>query len=141
MHVESAASVPAPLEDVWAWWTDYGPEGTAMRVRHGIGTSERRVLARDAERVVLEERLPFGLGRALRHEIRLRAEDHCLMERDLRGGFESTWRFEAIDGGTRVTRVVKANGAFGFVPPPLARALVARDLRHHAREAARDLTG
>lgn len=144
--LEASTWVPAPPDRVWAWWTDYGTAGTTSRVRHGLGSSERRVLLAEGDRVVLEESMPLPFGGragAVRHELRFFPSERRILECATDHAFESTWRFSPDGEGTRVSRAVKVRGRVAHwgapVLAPIARAFVARDLEAHAREAQREL--
>ena len=129
------AEVGAPLARVWAWWTDYGEPGAPFRVRHGAGSSTRRVLSNAGGVVVLEDRSVLG---TLRRTVRV-LPDHRLLETTEEGqDFESEWRFEAAgEARTRVVRSMRVR-AHPWLKP--FSAWVARqDLRHHCREAEREL--
>lgn len=136
MRVEAEAEVGADLARVWAWWTDFGREGDEMRVTHGLGSSKRRILRVAPGEVVFEDRSLLG---SVRRTVRLDAEGHAFTETgDGDQRYEARWTFEpAGEGRTRVRRAmrVRAHAAFG----PFTRALVRVDLRHHARQAEREL--
>lgn len=134
MRIEAVGEIDAPLDRVWAWWTDFGKEGDVFRMAHGLGASTRTILHVEPGRVVLEDRSLLG---KVRREVRI--GDRALHETASGGqAFESEWRFEdAGSGRTRVVRTVRlrAHAAFG----PFARAVTRADLRHHCRAAEREL--
>lgn len=137
MRFEVAATVDAPVEKVWAWWTDFGEPGQVLRVRHGAGSSTRTIVARDAKRVEFEDKSILG---TVRRVVTL-GEGHVFTEVGSGGqAFESTWRFEPDgDSRTRVVRTMRLRAARVF--GPFARWVSAQDLRHHCREATRELRG
>ncbi|HWH07704.1 MAG TPA: SRPBCC family protein [Candidatus Thermoplasmatota archaeon] len=137
MMFEVACEVAAPLEGVWAWWTDFGSPGDELRVSHGLGASRRRVLEAAPGRVVFEDRTPLG---TVRRTVRLQPGHRFLETGEGAQSFESEWRFEATPaGGTRVTRSMRVRAAAAL--RPAARLVTWMDLRHHCREAERDLRG
>lgn len=135
MRFEASALVDAPVERVWAWWTDFGEAGASFRMSHGLGASTRRILEASAGVVVLEDKSLLG---TVRRTVRL-LDGRRLHEVGTGGQtFESEWRFEDAGGGrTRVTRTMRVRGHKAFAP--FARLVTNADLRHHCREAERDL--
>ena len=137
MRFEVACDVAAPVERVWAWWTDFGKAGDEMRVTHGLGASRRRILEAAPDRVVFEDRSLLG---TVRRTVRLQPGHRFLETGEGAQAFECAWRFDATDaGGTRVTRSMRVRAARAL--GPFARLVARADLRHHCREAERDLRG
>lgn len=135
MRFEVACDVAAPVERVWAWWTDFGKPGDAFRMTHGLGSSRRRVLEASPERVVFEDRSLLG---TVRRTIRIDGARSFVETGEGSQTFESRWTFEPTpSGGTRVTRTMRVRAA--RVYGPFARFVTQADLRHHCREAERDL--
>lgn len=130
-----SALVHAPLDRVWAWWTDFGKPGDEFRVSHGLGSSTRRILDAGPGEIVIEDR---SIGGTIRRTVRV-GPDHRIHETGAGAQrFESEWRFEAVDAArTRVTRTMRLRAAAVF--KPFAWAVTLQDLRHHCREATRDL--
>src|SRR5688500_1755851 len=141
IRVEVSIVVRAPLERVWAWWTDYGNAGDESKVWHGVTTSRRRVLAAGPEGCTFTD---TSLGSTVRRDVRITGP-HAFHE-SARGGarFESDWRFErAGEGRTRIVRALDVRSKPASALGPLGRWSVRRmaevDLRAHAKEAERDL--
>lgn len=126
--------IDAPRDAVWAWWTDFGSPGETFRMKHGAGSSTRRILDVAKERVVVEDASAIGV---VHREVRV--GDFTLHETASGGQtFESEWRFDAVaPDRTRVTRSMRlrAHAAYG----PFARWVTRMDLRYHCREAEREL--
>lgn len=148
MRFEVSDETAAPVEEVWAWWTDYGPTGSSSRVTHGFGVAGvRRVLEAGATRVVLAESVPLpviGGVEVVRHEVLIDPDARTLRERSMEGApFEAVWTFESTgQGGTRVTReVVAEEGPGKYAPAMLVKPFAQRDLSHHVREFERDRRG
>ena len=101
------ARIDAPPEDVYRWLVDFRPDDHARPafkrgagVRHDTRGSVRTVVARDADRVVIED--TWGRQRfrveafpdAIHRQVRLVGQY----------GYEGVWRAEEADGGaTRLT--------------------------------------
>lgn len=120
---------------VYAWWTDYGPAGHRETVSHGLGWTQREVVARDGDRVVLKER---ALGVPLMTH-RLELHPARLALRESADAFDAWWTFEPAADGTTVRREVEVRSrAGGMVPQGLLRWGTQRDLDHHAREYERE---
>lgn len=137
MRFVVACDVAAPVDRVWAWWTDFGAPGDEQRVTHGLGASRRRILEASPGRVVFEDKSMLG---TVRRTVTLREGRTFLETGEGDQAFESEWRFEAAPGGgTRVTRTMRVRAARVF--GPFARLVTAADLRHHCREAEKDLRG
>lgn len=119
---------------VYAWWTDYGPVGHKETVGHGLGWSQREVVSRTGDVVVLQERalgLPLLTHRIELHPARLAFRESA----DL---FEAWWTFEPAPEGTTVRREVEVRGRAGrFAPEAVAKWGNQRDLEHHAKEYER----
>ena len=132
MRYEVSAVVPGRPEDVYAWWTDYGPVGSEQRVTHGIGWSDRTVESRDGDRIVLRESV-LGIT-VLRHTVELHPAQLALKESA--DAFVSWWSFEAVpSGGTRIRRQVEVLGRGARLAPRSLTAWSAqKDLDHHAGE-------
>lgn len=127
--VVSALVHDAP-ERVFAWWTDYGPTGHRETVSHGLGWSRREVVARDGDLVVLKER---ALGVPLMTH-RLELHPARLAFRERADAFEAWWTFEPAAEDTTVRREVEVRSRAGRrAPAGLVRALIQRDLDHHAK--------
>ena len=137
MRFVVACDVAAPVDRVWAWWTDFGKAGDEQRVTHGLGASRRRILEASPGRVVFEDASALG---TVRRTVTLQ-EGHRFLETGEGGQtFESEWRFEPTpEGGTRVTRSMRVRAARVF--GSFARLVTAADLRHHCRQAEKDLRG
>lgn len=129
------AEVAAPLDRVWAWWTDFGEPGASFRMKHGAGSSTRRILENAGGVVVLEDRSVLG---NLRRKVRI-LPDHRLLETAEDGQeYESEWTFrEAGPDRTRITRSMRVRAHPVF--KPFAAWVARQDLKHHCREAERDL--
>lgn len=120
--------VRRPVEDVWAWWTDYGAVGSEERITHGLGIpSRRRVVSREGEIVVLRESV-LGIS-TLEHRIELHPAQRAFREEAK--AFTAWWRFERSPEGTRVRREVETRG---WAPRGPAVWAARRDLEHHARQ-------
>lgn len=137
MRLAAEAEIAAPLDRVWAWWTDFGEAGASFRMRHGAGSSRRRILSNADGVVVLEDRSLLG---TLRRTVRI-LPDHRLHEAAEGGqSFESEWSFRDAGGGrTRVVRTMRIRAHPFF--KPVSAWIVRQDLRHHCREAERELAG
>lgn len=136
MRFEVSGEVEAPLERVWAWWTDFGATGESFRMKHGPGSSTRTILASDARGATFEDASLIGTV----HRVVTLGEGHTFDE--VGSGdqaFECQWRFEPVgEGRTRVVRVMRVRAAKVF--GPFARWVSAQDLRYHCREATRELS-
>lgn len=138
------ATISAPRDRVWAWWTDYGEPGGSFRLWHGNGWGTRTIRSNDGRVIEMTDESPLAGAFARRVEVLggYRITDVGTGERP----FRSEWRFEEADGGraTRVVReiefpsprIVKLLGPMGRA---LATRLVQRDLDAHCKEAERDL--
>ncbi len=144
MRVVASVVVPAPPDEVWAWWTDFGAPGETVRVSHGLGATRREILARERNRIVLRER--FGAAH-FDHDVVVHADARRLDEHYLGGAwrpFRAVWRFGPEAGGraTRVSRDLDVDvpgpAVLQDLEAPAARRLVEMDLRAHAREFERD---
>lgn len=131
MRHEVSATIRDAPERVWAWWTDYGPVGHEETVRHGIGTSRRRVVSKEGDVVVLRE--SFLGATLLEHRIELHPARRAFRETSRR--FDAWWSFEPAPEGTLVRRDIEIRAR--FAPLGLARWAARRDLEYHAREYER----
>ena len=136
MRYEVEAEVAAPVDAVWAWWTDFGEPGATFRMKHGAGSSTRRILSREGDTVVFSDMSLLG---DIRRTVRIDHAARALHETGAEGQtFESTWRFEAAGPGrTRVVRAMRVRAAAVF--GPFSRWVTRQDLRYHCREAEREL--
>lgn len=142
--VEVSGLVRAPLEAVWAWWTDFGQPGDSDVVDHGAAKSRRFVTSRDGQWLTLEERTTWGAGRGIltvRHRVRVVPDRHEIDEEVLfPARSASTWRFTPDAGGTRITRVMPRTFALEkLVPTFLQRDTAQKDLDAHVRQANREI--
>ncbi|MEA3201879.1 MAG: hypothetical protein QOE90_3307 [Thermoplasmata archaeon] len=142
MDVEVSGLIRAPLALAWAWWTDFGEPGQLFVIDHGVSRTRRRVVAREGDVVLLEER---GAGPKpgillVRHRVTIRAEAHELVE-DLLWPTRnrSVWRFEAEGGATRVTRTYPRVGLVRLVPRGVLARYIQRDLDAHVATANAEL--
>lgn len=145
MRIVASVLAPAPPDEVWAWWTDYGDVGTREHIDHGLGATTREVVEKSGNRYVFRERLLGGVGKLEHDAIVLDAERR--VEEHYLGGvgvpYSATWRFEPEEGGrvTRITRVIDAEvpgpGFLGELAAPAARLAIERDLATHVREFER----
>jgi len=135
--------VPAPLADVWAWWTDFGDAGQVAHIAHGLGWSRRRVIESGPRRIVFDEEVPWlpQRTRVVRRTAEIDAGNRVLLESG-RGWlwFDARWAFREEHGGTRVVRSVEVrHSKWRLVPAWIAKQIVRVDLEHHGRECAADL--
>jgi hypothetical protein len=135
MRYQVEAFVDAPVDRVWAWWTDFGEPGQVFRVKHGAGSSTRTVLARDAKSVAFQDKSALGVI----HRVVTFGEGRTFAEVGTGGQtFEATWSFEPAGAArTRVVRVMRVRAASIF--RPFAARVTAQDLRYHCREASKEL--
>lgn len=141
MQLEIVVPVAAPVDALWRWWTDYGNAGDSYRVVHGGVASTRKVIERDAARVVLEDGYA-ALG--MKREIRVNDAGRFLEERPLDGpwDWDSTWRFERLgEASSRVARRVEVRGASGRIAglaSGILERFVRRDVEGHVRDFERE---
>lgn len=142
MDVEVSGRIHAPLDAAWAWWTDFGEPGQLFVIDHGVARTRRRIVAREGNVVVLEER---GAGPKpgillVRHRVTIRPESHELTE-DLLWPTRnrSVWRFRAEEGGTRVTRTYPRVGLARLAPRGMLARYIQRDLDAHVATANAEL--
>lgn len=124
-----------------AWWSDFrdGKGDHAF-----VPTQRRRVLSRDRERVVMEDRVPLLL---FREQVTARVlEDRVVFEgENTYSTFRGEYRFEPRGpDGARVRLVAdvwlkRAIRPADRVAAPLVRALLRADLRAHVREMTKAL--
>jgi hypothetical protein len=135
MRYVVAATVDAPVERVWAWWTDFGEPGQVLRVKHGAGSSTRTILARDERSVAFQDKSALGVI----HRVVTLGEGWTFTEVGTGGQtFEATWRFEPEGPArTRVVREMRVRAAPVF--RPFATWVTRQDLRYHCREASKEL--
>lgn len=145
MRVTDSVVVDAPLESVWAWWSDFGRPGESFRVTHGLlGVSRRRVVETGPDFVVFDEEVPFlpARLRLVRRRVTMEPGETPRLREQTEGAaaFDADWAFREHARGTLIVRSVDVGSLWTkLVPRGLARWLVGADLRHHARRCERDL--
>ncbi len=137
-----------PVDEAWAWWTDYGEAGDEQNVTHGLGTSRRRILEKTGTHIVLEEDLPLPFGAhvpLVRHEVDIEAGARTIREHGTRPHeYDSRWYFEPGSTGneTRITRVMEipapALDELGPLAEDVVRRFITKDLEHHVGEMMAD---
>jgi uncharacterized protein YndB with AHSA1/START domain len=143
VDVSASGIIPAPLERVWAWWTDFGEVGELFVIDHGVSRTRRRVLAREGDTLVLEER---GAGPKpgillVRHRVTILKDERAIDEEvTFPQRLRSRWEFRAEAEGTRVTRTLTLRGLARLSPAPVARRWIQRDLDAHVQQASAALT-
>lgn len=142
MDLEVSNLVHAPLDRVWAWWTDFGEVGALFVIDHGLSRTRRRIVSREGNVLLIEER---GAGPKpglllVRHRVTIHAERHELEEDVLfPGRNHSVWRFRAEGDATRITRVFARHGLSKLAPAGVSKRFLQRDLDAHVAEANREL--
>lgn len=141
IRIEVSAVVRAPVERVWAWWTDFGSAGDETKVWHGATSSRRRIVAAGPEGATFTD---TSMGSTVRREVRLTGPRS--FHESARGGarFEADWTFERVgESRTRIVRALDVRSKPANALGPLGRWAVRRvtqmDLDAHVREAERDL--
>lgn len=136
VRFEVSAQIDAPVDAVWAWWTDFGETGVPFRMKHGLGSSTRTIVARTGDTITFYDKSIIG---NVRRDVRVNHAERMLHEIGSEGQqFESTWRFEAMaPAQTRVTRTmrVRAHPTLAAISQWITR----KDLEFHCRDASRAL--
>lgn len=134
MRFEVSTYVRGTPEEVYAWWTDYGPAGHQETVGHGLGMTRRTVVSRQGDVIELKEAV-LGVP-VLKHRVELHPAR--LAFRETADMYESWWSFERSGEGTRVRREVEVKHRVGkLAPGGLTAWANKRDLDHHAKEYER----
>ncbi len=142
-EIEASGVIRAPLDRAWAWWTDFGEVGELFVIDHGVSRTRRRVIAREGDALVLEER---GAGPKpgmllVRHRVTILPAERALREEvTFPARVVTRWEFREDPEGTRVTRRVDRRGLARLAPAGLSRRWVQRDLDAHVAAANRELT-
>lgn len=137
VRFEVTHEIAAPVDAVWAWWTDFGEVGQSFRVKHGAGSSTRTIVGREGDTITFYDKSILG---NVRRSVTINHVERMLHEVGTEGQtFESTWRFEAMGPRTtRVARTMRARASPIF--RGFSRWLTKQDLAYHCREAERELT-
>ncbi len=138
--------VPAERHALLQWWTDYSDEDHPHLEIPGVFRSRRRIVAREDEKIELEND-DWLLGRRFTTRETVRTQGDARIDIDgvsPAGEYNVSFHLEDVPGGaTRITGIFemmpkRTLARIAPVIAPMARAALAWDLRRHLDAFARD---
>lgn len=138
MRIDVVNHVRRPLDEVYAWCTDYQVADPGLST---VAIRARKVVSRSADAVELEDYGVLGMSVAVRYRIQLHPPDRWEADATSRMGTgHNEYRLAAEEGGTRiaVTFTLRPRGGYrilGF----LARPFLARRLSRLWGDFVRDM--